>query len=114
MFVRTVSANQSVKLLNVGLVSVLMVIVNAMAMIFLVRPEYETLSYFVVPFLLPRMLTERGLRCRRRFWLYFTKHRTAEPEPLPLLVERDSANFRCEGKTHCSEMVSCESQHCGH
>jgi hypothetical protein len=39
---------------------------------------------------------------------YFTKHRTAEPEPLPLLVERDSANFRCEGQTHCSEMVSCE------
>jgi hypothetical protein len=25
---------------------------------------------------------------------YFTRHRTAEPEPLPLLVERDSANFR--------------------
>jgi hypothetical protein len=39
---------------------------------------------------------------------YFTKHRTAEPQPLPLLVERDSANFRCEGKTHCSEMASCE------
>lgn len=69
---------------------------------------------------------------------YFTKHKTAEPQPLPLLVERDSANFRCEGKTRCSEMVSCkeatfylkscpgtqmdgdedgipcESQHCGH
>lgn len=69
---------------------------------------------------------------------YFTRHRTAEPEPLPLLVERDAANFRCEGKTRCSEMISCEeatfylkncpgtrmdgdddgipceSQHCGH
>lgn len=39
---------------------------------------------------------------------HFTKDRTAEPQPLPLLVERDSANFRCEGKTHCSEMASCE------
>jgi hypothetical protein len=69
---------------------------------------------------------------------YFTRHRTAEPDPLPLLVERDSANFHCEGKTHCSQMASCEeatfylkncpgtkmdgdkdgipceSQHCGH
>jgi len=39
---------------------------------------------------------------------YFTRHTTVEPEPLQLLVERDSANFRCEGKTRCSEMVSCE------
>jgi hypothetical protein len=38
---------------------------------------------------------------------YFTKHKTSEPQPLPLLVERDSANFRCEGKTHCSQMASC-------
>jgi hypothetical protein len=55
-----------------GLVSVLMVIANVIGMIFQVRPERETLSHFVAPFLplLPRMFTEQGARCRRRFWLY--------------------------------------------
>lgn len=55
-----------------------------------------------------------------------------------MLVERDSSNYRCEGKEHCSQVTSCEeatfylrncpgtqmdgdndgipceSQHCGH
>jgi type II secretory pathway component PulF len=58
--------------LCIGCASVLLVIVNTMGMLFQVRPERETLSHFVAPFLplLPRMLTEAGVRCRRRFWLY--------------------------------------------
>jgi hypothetical protein len=58
--------------LCVGCASVLMVIVNLMGLTFQVRPEREILSHFVAPLLplLPRMLTERGERCRRRFWLY--------------------------------------------
>jgi hypothetical protein len=69
---------------------------------------------------------------------YSTKNETPQPKVLPVPVERDTANFRCEGKTHCSQMISCEeatfylrscpgtqmdgdndgipceSQHCGH
>ena len=56
----------------IGFVSVFMVIVNAVGLAFQVRPERETLSHFVAPLLplLPRMLTDAGARCRRRFWLY--------------------------------------------
>jgi hypothetical protein len=39
---------------------------------------------------------------------HFTRDKTPEPQPLPLLVERDLTRFRCEGKTHCSQMISCD------
>jgi hypothetical protein len=58
--------------LSIGIASVLMLMVNAIGMVCQVRPEREILSHFVAPLLplLPRMFTERGARCRRRFWLY--------------------------------------------
>ena len=31
--------------------------------------------------------------------------RTREPEPL---VENDNSKFRCDGRTYCSQMTSCE------